>query len=416
MGRSGLKIEINKAIEKTAEFIRFLDSLGFDPNDLPQDEMRAFAEADAFLRKYSELLSASKYVNPRQLADAENHAETLDEITRKARVSIMNHILENLATPVDEQFKDYNAYARAERAWHRYGEFIKKHRMEQFGLERMQALIDRSGSPELFVSVFLSFLGGLKAVGFDSIQEALYVMGELMIHTPRSELSSRTPYQKAEEDRNDQLNRLKEERKMPSFSDYDFDGLFCKLGSGDIHERKTGEKLLNQLWENYVDEKHGRVKAEDKKHHKNIIALWEEMKRRFYQAKSADEKMLALRPFTKLWCTFIPSRFYDEVKELILKGILDDSGKVRYRTVRVIDSVAIEICEHSPKNLQDLLDAIKDKRDAYARENKLAISKRTHSENIKDKTLRSLTQGVELLEYCANRGSIAGSFRQVPGL
>jgi len=167
---------------------------------------------------------------------------------------------------------------------------------------------------------------------------------------------------------------------------------------------------LNQLWENYVNEKHGRLKTEDKKHHKNIIALWEEMKRRFYQAKSPDEKMLALRPLSRLWCTFIPSRFYDEVKELILKGIIDDSGKVRYRVVRVIDSVAVEICEHSPKNLKDLLEAIKDKRDTYVRENEMTVSKRTRSENIKDKTLRSLTQGIEVLEYCTSRGPIVGSF------
>ncbi len=403
MGRAGLKIEIDNAIKKTAEFIRFLDSLGFDPDDLPRDDMRSYAEADAFLRNYLEILSASKYVNPQQLDDAEKHAKKLNEITRKARASIVNHVLENLATPVEEQFKDYNAYARAERAWHRYGEFIKKHRMEQFSLERMQALIDRSESPELLFSVFFSFLDGSKVEKFDPLQEALYVIGELLLHTPRSGLSSKTLYQKGKEDRDKQINSLKEERNTPSFSDYDFNGLFNKLGSRDIQERKDGEKLLDQLWKNYVDEKHGRIKVEDKKHHKNIIALWDEMKRRFYQARSADEKMLALRPLSKIRCTFIPSRFYDEVKELILKGILDDSGKVRYRTVRVIDSVASEIFEHSPKNLQDLLDAIKDKRDAYVRENKLTASRRTNPKNIKDKTLRSLTQGIEFLEYYSMR-------------
>ncbi len=81
---------------------------------------------------------------------------------------------------------------------------------------------------------------------------------------------------------------------------------------------------------------------------------------------------------------------------------------MRYRTVRIIDSVAFEIYEYSPDNFKNLLEAIKNSRDAYIRENKLTVSRRVHSQNIKDKTLRSLTQGLEFLEYYVMRRKIIG--------
>ncbi len=404
MGISALKIEISSAREKTSEFIRFLDSLaGVNPCDLPQDEMQALAGAEACLQKYSEVLSTSKYINPRYLAEAEDYVKNLDEIAHKAKESIMNCVLENFTEPGEKQFKDYNAYAKAERAWYKYEEFIKKHRLEQFSLEKIQTLIDRTNDPKLFASVVLSFFRRAMIEKLPDIGEALYVMGELMIHTPRSGLSSKTPYQKGGEDRDKYINNLKKERNKPSFSDYDFDSLFRKLGSDDIQEKKDGEKLLNQLWHNYIDEKHGRTETKDNRHHKNLIALWDEMMRRFYQAESADEKVLAIKPFRKLWCTFIPSRFYDEVKKLILKGIVDNSGTVRYRTVKIIESAGFEIHDHSPDNFKDLMGAVNDKREAYMRENKLTRARRVHSQNITDKTLRSLTQGLEFLEYYAMR-------------
>ena len=40
-----------------------------------------------------------------------------------------------------------------------------------------------------------------------------------------------------------------------------FEGLFSKLGSGDILEKKIGEKLLEQLWNNYIDEKELALEA-----------------------------------------------------------------------------------------------------------------------------------------------------------
>ena len=50
MGRAALKIEIDSAREKTAEFIRFLDSLaGVKLTDLPQDDVHSLAEAEAWL-------------------------------------------------------------------------------------------------------------------------------------------------------------------------------------------------------------------------------------------------------------------------------------------------------------------------------------------------------------------------------
>ena len=400
MGRSALKIETSSSIAKTSEFIRFLDSLaGVNPGDLPQDDMHALAGSGACLQKYSEVLNTSGYINPRYLAEAETYIKNLDKTIRKAKESIMNCVLEKFTEPCEDQFKYYNAYAKAERAWYRYGEFIKKHRLERFSLERMQALIDRTNDPKLLASVFISFFSGSALEKFHTLGDSLHVLSELLVHTPRSGLSSKTPYQKGKEDRDTYINSLKEERNAPSFSDYDFDNLFRKLDSGDIQEKKNGEKLLNQLWENYVDEKHGRTETADNRHHKNMIALWDEMRRRFGQAKSPDEKVLALKPFRKLWCTFIPSRFYDELKELILKGIVDDSGTVRYRTVKMIENATFEIHEYSPDNFKDLMDAINDKRETYIRENTLTRSRKVHSQNIKDKTLRSLNQGLEFLEY-----------------
>lgn len=407
MGRAALKIEIDSAREKTAEFIRFLDSLaGVKPGDLPQNDTRALAEAEAWLIKYSKTLNTSKYINPRHLEVAQDYVKNLAEITHKAKMGIICYILDNFTEPGKEQFKNYNAYADAEGAWCRYEKFIKRHRVEQFGLEKMQALIDRTNDPKLLVSVFFSFFSGSAIEKFHAIEDAMHVLSELLIHTPRSGLSSKTPYQKAREDRDKYINSLKEERDNPFFSNYDFEGLFSKLGSGNIQEKKYGEKLLEQLWNNYIDEKHERTATTDNRHHKNLIALWGEMRQRFYCAKSADEKVLALKPFRKLWCSFIPSRFYDEVKELILKGIVDDSGTVRYRTVRIIDSVAFEIYEYSPDNFKNLLEAIKNSRDTYIRENKLAVSRKVHSQNIKDKTIRSLTQGLEFLEYYAMRRKV----------
>lgn len=408
MGRSALRIEVDSAREKISTFIYFLDSLDLTPGDLPQGDIKALADADTWLKKYSETLNNPKYINPRHLEIAEDYIKKLDEITAATKESIMNHVLNNFAVPREDQFKNYNAYAKAGRAWHRYEEFAKKYRLERFSLERTQALIDRANNPSLLVPVFLSFLGNVTVEKFSAMHDALYIMGELITHTPRSDLSSKTPYQKTVEDCDKYINSLKEERGKPSFSSYDFNGLFDKLGSRDAQERKDGEKLLNHLWEDYVDEKHGRSGVSDNRHHKNIIALWDEMRRRFDGAESADEKVLALKPFRKLWCSFIPSRFYSEVKEIILRGIVDDSGTVRYRIVRIIESISFEIHEHDPNNFNDLLNAVRDKREVYMRENKLTASRRARPQNIKDATLRSLTQGLEFLEYCAERQKVIG--------
>lgn len=412
MGKAALKVKIDGVKERTVTFIRFLDSLGLDPQDLPQDDFRALAEADAFFQKYSELLNTSKSVSPKQLCETENCMEKLEEISHRAKDSIINYILENFSRSNDEQFKNYHAYAKAEKAWHDYGEFIKKHKLGRFSLERMQALIDRTKRPELLFSIFIFFLGGnLNSESFRVSQDALTAISGLMNHTPRSEFSSKTPYQKAQEYRDDQFKRFKAESDTPGFSSYDFDGLFNKLNSSDVNEKKTGEKLLEELWENYVDEKNGRIKTEDKKHHKNIIVLWEQVKQRFNQAKTTDEKILALKPFTKLWCTFIPSQFYDELKELILRGIFDESGTVRYRTVRIVDNVAFELLERAPACFNDLHETINVKREDYMRQNKLSRLKRAYSENIKDGVLRSLTQCKEFLDDSAWRQEAFGHLR-----
>ncbi len=404
MGKATLRTRLNSAKEKTIVFIHFLDSLDLNPQDLPQDDFRALSEAVAFLQKYSELLNGSKNVSPKQLSETENCMDRLEGISNKAKEHIINYILENFSTPNNEQFKNYHAYAKAEKVWHDYNKFIQKHKFEQLSLERMQALIDRTSRPDLLFSVFLSFLDkGLTDEGFHTLQDALSILSGLMMHTPRSEFSSKTPYQKVQEERGKQFEKFKEEKSEISFSDYDFEGLFNKLKSGDANERKMGDKLLEQLWNNYVNEKHGRIKTEDKKHHKNIIALWEQVKQRFYRARSAQEKILALKPFTRLWCTFVPSQFYDELKELILKGIFNENGTVRYRVVRIIDSVAFELLERAPECFNDLHETVKAKREDYLRQNKLSRFKRAYSENIKDGVLRSLTQSKEFLDDSAWR-------------
>jgi len=404
MGKATLRTRIDSAKEKTIAFIRLLDSLGLNPQDLPKDEIKALAEADAFFQKYSDLLNTPQSSSPKELSETENCMERLEEISNKAKERIINYILENFSTPNNGQFKNYHAYAKAEKVWHEYNKFIQEHKLGQFSLERMQALVDKTNRPDLLFSVFLSFLDkGLTAEGFRVLQDALSILSSLIMHTPRSEFSSKTPYQKAQEDRNKQIEKFKKERNSLAFSDYDFDGLFNKLNSGIAEERKTGYKLLEQLWNNYIEEKHGRIKTEDHKHHKNIIVLWEQVKQRFYQAKSADEKILALKPFTKLWCTFIPSQYYDELKDLVLKGIFDESGTVRYRIVRIIDRIAFELLERAPTCFDDLHETIKVKREEYIRQNKLSRFKRAYSENIKDGVLRSLTQIKEFLDDSAWR-------------
>lgn len=413
MGKATLRARMDSAKEKTIAFIRFLDSLGLNPQDLPQDEVKTLAEADAFFQKYSDILNTPKNISTKELSETENCMDRLEEISNKAKERIINYILEKFSTPNNEQFENYHAYAKAEKIWHEYNKFIQEHKLGQLSLERMQALIDKTNRPDLLFSVFLSFLDkGLSPEGFRTLQDALSILSGLMMHTPRSEFSSKTPYQRAQEARNRQLEKFKEERNNPSFSDYDFDSLFNKLNSGNADERKAGNKLLEQLWNNYIGEKHGRINTEDKKHHKNIIALWGHVRQRFYQAKSADEKILALKPFTRLWCTFIPSQYYDELKELILKGIFDENGTVRYRLVRIIDSVAYELLERAPTCFSDLHETIKAKREEYMKQNKLTRFKRAYSENIKDGILRSVTQSKEFLDDSAWRHEAFSHLRQ----
>lgn len=122
-----------------------------------------------------------------------------------------------------------------------------------------------------------------------------------------------------------------------------------------------------------------------------------EVKKRFYGAKDPQDKLNALKPFTKLWCTFIPEEFYDEVKKLILKGLDDESGSVRYRMVRIIQSVMYTIREYSPQYFKDFYRAIYNKRESYMKDNKLARYSQSYSGNINDKRLRSLTQAWEEL-------------------
>lgn len=194
MGKASLRIKIDSAKEKTIAFIRFLDSLDLDPQDLPQDDFRVLAEADIFFQKYSEFLNTPKNTGPKQLSETENCLDRLEEASNKAKENLINYILENFSKPNDGQFKDYHAYAKAEKVWHDYNRFIQEHKLKQLSLERMQVLIDRTKRLDLLFSVFLSFLDkGPTAEGFRALQDGLSIISSLMMHTPRSEFSSKTP-------------------------------------------------------------------------------------------------------------------------------------------------------------------------------------------------------------------------------
>ncbi len=398
MGKSALKEKIGNLREEIISFVRFLDSLDLSPEELPQGQMRALAQANAFSEEYLEILNSKKVLNPKKLAEVDGYCDELNEITDEAKASITNHILENLAKPVQEQFRNYNAYAQAERAWYNYNNFIKKYGFEIFSREKVQALVDRMKKPVLLLSVLISNLNNSEADTIEAIQETADVFTDLINHTPRSEFNSKTPHQKACQLQKNSFNRLQKEKAKPEFSSYNFDALFNKLGSKDKEEKKAGQKLLKELWENYVNEKHGDIKTKDNIHHKNIIALWEEVKQRFYNADSADKKMNALKPFTSLRTTFIPTQFYPEIKELVMKGILDKSGTVRYRIVRVIEDVTFKLSLSAPDQLRDLFETIYNEREKYMRKNKLRRSRNAYPENIKDKVLRSLTQTQVILE------------------
>lgn len=398
MGKSALKEKIGNLREEIIGFVRFLDSFGFSPEELPEGQMRALAQANSFSEEYLEILNSKKVLSPKKLAEAEGHCCQLEEVTDKAKESIVDYILKNLAEPRQEQFKNYSAYAQAERAWYNYNNFIKKHGLEKFSRERVQALIDNAENPALLLPVLLSGLNSPKAEAIVDLQEAADVFTGLINHTPRSEFNSKTPHQKACQLQKNSLVQLRKQKSRLGFSKYNFDALFYKLGSKNKHEKKAGQKLLKQLWENYVDEKHGKIKTKDNIHHKNIVALWEQVKQRFYGANSADKKMNALKPFTKLRTTFVPSQFYPEVKELVMKGVFDESGTVRYRIVRVIEDVTFELSVSAPDKLRDLFEVIYNEREAYMRKYKLRRSRYAYPENIGDKVLRSLTQAQVVLE------------------
>lgn len=197
MGRAALKIEIGAMLEKTETFIKFLDSIDLDPKDLPQEDFRALAETDSFLRNYSKILNSSKYLSAKQLADAENNVKRLTEIIPKIKDNITNYILEHFTALDEEQFKNYHAYAAAEKAWYEYEEFIKRHKMERFSIERMQALIDRTNKPDLLMTIFASYLGGTAPMDFRVFEKALYIIKGLIYHTPLSGLSSKDPLSKS---------------------------------------------------------------------------------------------------------------------------------------------------------------------------------------------------------------------------
>lgn len=406
MGKSALKEKISNLGEEIIAFIRFLDSFGFSPEDLPESQMRALAKANVFFEDYSEILNSKKSLSPKKLAEAEDYCDQLDKVVGGAKEKIINYILENLAEPTEKQFRDYNAYAQAERAWYNYNNFIKKHGLEKFSQKRVQALIDKAENPALLLPILLSSLDNSKADPITVLEEAANVFTGLINHTPRSEFNSKTPDQKACQLQKDSLDQLKKQRSRLEFSKYNFDALFDKLSSKNKQEKKAGQKLLKQLWENYVDEKHGKIKTEDNIHHKNIVALWEQIKQRFYGADSVNKKMNALKPFTKLRSTFIPCQFYPEVKELIMKGIFDQNGTVRYRIVRVIEDIALVLSLSSPQQVRDLLEAIYNERETYMRKNKLLRARNAYPENIRDKLLRSLTQAQTVLESQIMRSDV----------
>lgn len=398
MGKAMLKTDVEKLRERIISFVRFLDSLDMGSKELPQEDIRCLAEADGFLEHYLKILDNTKSLSQKTLHESETNIKSLDGVCRKAQDSLFNFILEHIAVPRERQFREYCAYPEAEKAWFNYQDFIKKYNLEGFSLNRMQSLIDRTQRPDKIVEILLSKVR-ISMQNIGDIQEMMSVMMKMINHTPRSEFNSKTPYQKAKERKDSQIEEFKKKMNDRDFTDYDFDNLFGKLGSEDVKDTKLGQKLLEKLWSDYVDEKHGRLKTQDKKHYKNIIALWGEVKKRFYDAKDSQDKLNALKPFTKLWCTFIPEEFYDEVKELILKGLDDESGSVRYRIVRVIQSVMYTIREYSPQYFNDFYRAIYNKRESYIKDNKLARYRKSYSGNIKDKRLRSLTQAWEELLY-----------------
>lgn len=398
MGKAALKTDAERLHKGIISFVRFLDSLDMDPKELPEEDIKCLAEASGFLQHYLKILDNTKSISRKTLRESEANIRSMDEVCKKAQDSLLDFILEHIAVPRESQFREYSAYTEAEKAWYDYQNFVKEHNLERFSLKRIQSLIDRTQRPDRIAEILFSRIK-ISVQNIGDIEKMMSVMMGIINHTPRSEFNSKTPYQKAMERKHSQFEEFKKKMDDKDFTDYDFDNFFNKLGSKDAEDRKLGQKLLEKLWNDYVDEKHGRLKTQDKKHHKNIVALWREVKKRFYGAKDAHGKLNALKPFTKLWCTFIPEEFYDEVKELMLKGLDDESGSVRYRIVRVIQSVMYPVREYSPQNFKDFYKAIYDKRESYIKDNKLGHYRKAYSWNIKDERLRSLTQAWEDLLF-----------------
>lgn len=403
MGKVSLKENINKINERTITFITFLDSLLIGPGDLPQYDFQALTESFTFLKKYLELLDKNRSIGAKKLIDIDNHVRKLDVIAHAAQDSLLMHVIDNLIEIDNEQFQDYHAYADAEKAWHYYSEFIKKHNLDKFRLEKMQALINRTTNPRLLVTIFINYLKQKSNLDFDIFQVGLACIKNLIEHTPRSEYNSKTLYQVKRKKQKLEFEKWRKEKDRIGFSDYDFDDLFNKLGSKDTESRKTGIRMLNQLWDNYIAELHNRIRTEDMEHHKNIAALWNQVIQRFFRASTTSEKMLALKPTVKLRCSFVPYAFYTELKELIIKGIDDESGTVRYRTVRLLEDMAYELLENTPNDYDDLYNLIHVKRDEYIKRHKLRRQGRVYPSKIKDMKLRSLTQALNTLDYFKSR-------------
>ena len=307
---------------RAADFNLSMDRLELKPAELPaevQELQTQFRTLVALL----DLVEGKPGMSARDLADLSRQAnEVASTWVRCSEITVRRIV---------EQTRPYDGispYPIATEVWGRFDKSLHASGLSLLSRAKVQALMRRatdSGGlgPFLFPERY-----GLDAFALHG------VAGTLARHTALPSLGEKTVWQAEDEaTRDGHSPHLEEAIEL--------------WMAADPMSRAEARRILEGLWESYIQGRRDRGSKDPYAPYRNLVALMRAARRILIEDGDPERRRHAAKALLRLRCTFVLRDYYPEVKELILKGLGDRDGRVRRAVARFCESALWSLREET---------------------------------------------------------------------
>lgn len=302
---------------RAGDFKLSMDRLELEPDELPA-EAQELQTRFRTLVDLLELVEGKPGMSARDLADVSRQAnEAASSWVRCSEITV-RRILEQ-TRPYDGRVP----YPVAAEVWRRFDDLLQASGLPLLSRAKVQTLMRRATDS-----------GGLGPVLFpkDPLERygrdvfALHAMaGTLARHTPLPSLGEKTVWQ------------AEDEATRDGYSPHLEEAIELWMAADPMSRAEAG-KILEGLWESYIQGRRDRGSKDPYASYRNLVALLRAARRILIEDGDPERRRHAAKALLRLRSTFVLRDYYPEVKELILKGLGDLDGRVRRAVARFCES------------------------------------------------------------------------------